>query len=1066
MSTALRLRLLGPFTVEGELAAPMPPGKARRTLAVLAERHGEFVSVGTLVDALWEGDPPERAERNVAALISRLRRALGRERIDGSAAGYRLVADDVSIDLYEAAELVETAEFELAHGRYALASTSAEHAAKLLDADVAMAGEHDDRWVEELRRSVRRWLRRARICWSAAALELQAHDTAVEVASAALRDDPFDEEACRTVMLGHQRAGRSGAALVAYRSLRLAMSEQLGCDPSPVTQSLFLSVLRSESTASANQPTRHLPAGAADAAEPEPIVGRDRELAELRALWAGAAAGSPALVVIAGEAGIGKSALVSAFAAEPRRTGGLVLAVGCFEAERSLYLQPLVEATRTVINRMSPTDIRELAGTRLGTLTELVPELTEVVGETPYARAGPELEHRRSLDALAGFFVRLSARQPVLLVVEDMQHAGRSTVEALHLLAMHWEGSRSMVVLTERTSEDPPVTGILRDVAEWFELGPLSGDEVATLVRRSGLSYDADRLYSWTGGSPLFLTELLRHSAHVPTRPGDVTIPRSLHEAVAERLAHAGEDVALLLAQGAVLGVTFSLDEVAALSGIDVEDCARRASRALRAGLLVAQGESFRFANDIVRQVAYESVPEPVRISRHRRAAKLLESRPESAARQLTAARDWGAAARAWLIAAHAAHLAFANSESEELLGQAIDAARASGDEAQLVVALLRRGQARSDLGRHEDARADHEAALALARELGDSELEARVLEQLGWAALYARDALVAVDLAEQATELAESAAAAPGALPSATLLLGRVRHWDGDYAGAGAAYEKVLATEPGETTTALALAYRGALLQHQDRFSEAKAVLARAAVLCRRTGEFRPLLQTLFFTALARGDSGDFAGALRALDNARRLIDADRVGFYRAGIETTTSWIWQELGQVDRARDHAVQAVDLARRGGGALELEQELHAMLAVADCDLLLGRDDDAAAAVEAAAPMLDRSLPFRPRAAMRLLEMRSRWDPRQAEALLAEARCYSSSKYEALALARLGRAEEAAAVAGSTGSDLLIAQLGAPDAQRAAVGRIAESLPGELRESFVSAGRLLLPPPRTA
>ncbi|MHA6796217.1 ATP-binding protein [Pseudonocardia bannensis] len=1063
MSTALRLRLLGPFTVEGELAAPMPPGKARRALAVLAERHGEFVSVGTLVDALWEGDPPERADRNVAALISRLRRALGRDRIDGSAAGYRLVADDVSIDLYEAAELVETAEFELAHGRYALASTSAEHAAKLLDADVAMAGEHDDRWVEDLRRSVRRWLRRARICWSAAALELQAHDTAVEVASAALRDDPFDEEACRTVMLGHQRAGRSAAALVAYRSLRLAMSEQLGSDPSPVTQSLFLSVLRSENPASADQPTRHPHAGSP---EQEPIVGRDRELAELRSLWAGAAAGSPALAVIAGEAGIGKSALVSAFAAEPRRTGGLVLTVGCFEAERSLYLQPLVEATRTVIHRMSPADIRELAGTRLGTLTELVPELTEMVGETPYARAGPELEHRRSLDALAGFFVRLSARQPVLLVVEDMQHAGRSTVEALHLLAMHWEGSRSMVVLTERTSEDPPVTGSLRDVAEWFELGPLSADDVTTLVRRSGLSYDADRLYSWTGGSPLFLTELLRHPAHVPMPPGAVTIPRSLHEAVAERLTHAGEDVALLLAQGAVLGVTFSLDEVASLSGLDVEDCARRASRALRAGLLVEQGESFRFANDIVRQVAYESVPEPVRISRHRRAAKLLESRPESAARHLAAARDWGSAARAWLIAAHAAHLAFANSESEELLGQAIDAARASGDDGQLVVALLRRGQARSDLGRHEDARADHEAALALTRELGDSELEARVLEQLGWAALYARDALVAVDLAEQATELAESAAAAPGALPSATLLLGRVRHWDGDYAGAGAAYEKVLAAEPGETTTALALAYRGALLQHQDRFAEAKAVLARAAVLCRRTGEFRPLLQTLFFTALARGDSGDFAGALRALDNARRLIDADRVGFYRAGIETTTSWIWQELGQVERARDHAVQAVDLARRGGGALELEQELHALLAVADCDLLLGRDDDAAAAVEAAAPMLDRSLPFRPRAAMRLLEMRSRWDPSQAESLLAEARNYSSSKYEALALARLGRAEEAAAVAGSTGSDLLIAQLGPPDAQRAAVGRIAESLPRELRDSFASGGRLLLPPPRTA
>ena len=322
-----------------------------------------------------------------------------------------------------------------------------------------------------------------------------------------------------------------------------------------------------------------------------------------------------------------------------------------------------------------------------------------------------------------------------------------------------------------------------------------------------------------------------------------------------------------------------------------------------------------------------------------------------------------------------------------------------------------------------------------------------------------------AVELAEQATELAEWAAAAPGALPSATLLLGRVRHWDGDYSGAGAAYERVLGADPGETTSALALAYQGALLQHQDRFAEAKTVLARAAVLCRRTGQFRPMLQTLFFSALARGDTGDFAGALRALDNARRMIDADRVAFYRAGIETTTSWIWQELGQVERAREHAELGVELARRGGGALELEQELHALLAVADCDLLLGRTDDAAAAVEAAAPMLQRSLPFRPRAAMRLLEMRARFEPDRSEELLVEARTYSSAKYEALALRGMGRVEEAARIAEATGSDLLVAQLGTPARSREAVGRIADSLPSELRSAFVTAGRLSVPAPRT-
>ena len=147
MSPPLRLCLLGSFTVVGAVAVTTPTGKARRVLAVLAQRRGEFVTIDALVDALWEDRPPPRADRNIAALISRLRGALGRELIEGSAAGYRMPTDAAAVDLHEAADLVATAEFEFGHGRFALSSTSAEMAAKLLDADVAMAGEREDRWV-------------------------------------------------------------------------------------------------------------------------------------------------------------------------------------------------------------------------------------------------------------------------------------------------------------------------------------------------------------------------------------------------------------------------------------------------------------------------------------------------------------------------------------------------------------------------------------------------------------------------------------------------------------------------------------------------------------------------------------------------------------------------------------------------------------------------------------------------------------------------------------------------------------------------------------------------------
>lgn len=1051
----VRLRLLGRFGVEGDLDGPPPTGKAERVLKVLAAKHGQLVPVQTLVDALWRDHPPDRADRNVAALVSRLRRSLGRTRIVGGPAAYQLVLDGSTVvDLFEAEDLAANAERELAHGRYALAAVSAEQAEKLLTAAPPLVDEADSTWAEDLRRLAVGQLRRARRCHWQAALQLGEYRTVVEVAGAALAADPLDEEACRAVMVGHQRSGAAGAALAAYHTLRSALAEALGADPSEATRAVFLSVLRAEPP---NFGATLLPT---EAAQPTSmLVGREAEMEALLSLWSRAAGSEGATALVLGEAGIGKSSLAAALTARVRQTGGLVLSTGCFEAERSLYLQPLVAAVRAVVALHRPAVLRELAGDWLGTLLELVPEMAQSTGSVPYQRAAPELEHLRSLEALAAFLDRLAQRQPLLLVIEDGQHAGQSTVEALHVLATRLATSRVLVLVLARTSEHDDTLALLRHAATCIELGPLSEQAVGVLVQRYGLPYDPGQLHAWTGGSPLFVTELLRHPT--PIRQGGTLrlgIPGSLHEAVTERLAKAGDDVEALLQQGAVLGSAFSLDEVAALSGINVEECARRASRALRAGLLAVRGETFRFANDVVRQVAYDSQPMPVRISRHRRAAKLLEGRPEAAARQLAAAHDHAAAARAWLLAAHAAHVALANQEAERLLDEARIVALHSGERTLIATVLMRRGEIRTELGRHGEARDDLEFALQIARDIGDELLEAQVLEQLGWTALYARDALGAVDLASRARALAESAAAAPGALPSSLLLVGRVRHWDGDYSGAASAYEQVVTAEPGDTTTAVALAYRGALLQHMDRFAEARTVLERAAVLCRKTGQFRPLLQTLFFIGLARGDVGDFEGALRSLGRARRMIDEYGVSFYRAGIDTTTAWLLLELGEVGRAREHAQHAVELAHSGGGALELEQELHALLALADCDLLDGHVDDAATRVEAAVPMLEKSLPFQPRATMRLMEMRARFEPAQAEELLAYARRYSSTKYESLALWHLGRYAEAAALAAQTRSDLLLAQLGHPDARRAALDRIATALAPETRATFLTAGRL--------
>lgn len=1048
---AVRVQLVGRMAVTGAASGPVPSGRASRLLAMLAVRHGEFVPASTLADGLWPERPPDRPDRNVAALVSRLRRSLGRDAIDGGPRAYRLVRGPTSVDLTEATDLVATAERELADGEPAAALRSAGRAVALLTAGTPLAGEPDDEWAAQVRRRVDTALRRARRCRWTGALAVGDPDVAIEEAGQTLDADPLDEGACRALMRAHVRLGSTAAALGAYDRLRSALSGTLGVDPSAETRQVHLEVLRGQAAPDERAAT-------AGPRTPAP-VGREEEFARLVGLWAGTGRGRRSLALVHGESGIGKSTLCEALCREAAAGGAVTVTARCAEAERSLYLQPFARFVREIVARHVPGAADVLAPAERRALAALVPELDPGADPT----GGSELRHRRTVEALTAFLERVARSRPLLLAVEDLEHAGQTTIEVLHHLAERLADRPVLLVATENTSEVGRRAVALDDVAVAVEVGPLSRDAVARLLREAGSRHDLDRFFTWTGGSPLLVSELLRHPAR-PTASGAAPdIPDTLHDALARRLAGTADDVRELLAQAAVFGRAFTVDDVAALARIPVEECAHRCERALRAGLVVAQEHSFRFANDILREIVHQDTPAPVRVSRHRRAARLFPDRPEIAARHHAEAGDHADAARAFTDAAEAAHLAFAHTEAERLLTRAVEQADLGGDRGQAAHVRLRRGSVRCDLGRHAEARDDHEHALELARALGDEGLEARALEGLGWTALYARDAMATVDLAERAGHLAESAAAAPGARRSSLLLLGRVRHWDGDYDGAARSYDEVLEVGPADTLAATATAYRGALLQHMDRFAEARAVLERAVVICARTGDFRTLLQSLFFCALARGDVGDFSGALRALGRARKLIDEAGVDYYRAGIETTTSWLWQELGEVGRAREHALLAVELARRGGGALELEQELHALLALADCDLLDGKDDDAAAGVEAAAPLLAVSLPFRPRAEMRLIEMQARWEPERAEALLTHARRFRSAKYEALALTHLGRDAEAAAAAGRTGSDLVVASVGATPSRAAARDRICAALPAELRTAFVARGRLGLPSP---
>ncbi|HEV8165942.1 MAG TPA: transcriptional regulator, partial [Actinomycetota bacterium] len=495
----------------------------------------------------------------------------------------------------------------------------------------------------------------------------------------------------------------------------------------------------------------------------------------------------------------------------------------------------------------------------------------------------------------------------------------------------------------------------LGEASRTIELGPLSASEVAELAATMGVAGRAAEVFESTGGHAAFVVETLR----LLSDPGgglEASIPESLQAAVQTRIRQVGPEVEELLRVAAVAGRTFDLDLVASLGQIDAELAGRLAERARLAQLLAISGTSFTFTSGLLREVLYETTPAPVRTSRHRRAAVLLAGAPEAVASHHAAAGDWAAAASAWSQAAEQAMVAFALRDAERLFGEALDAATAGGQQQQVAELRLRRGEVREELADYDGARDDHVAALELARALGDARLEARALERLGWTAYYARDTDTASELATRASELAEEAAAAPAASPSSLVLAGRLRHWDGDFQGASTAYQEALAADPDPATAATALGFLGALLEHNDRFGDARRVLGQAITACQQTGALRPLLLSMFFSALARANLGDLGGALRTLERMQRLLDDYGLTYYRAGVDTTLAWVWRELGELDRARDLAERALEEARSGSGMLELEQSLHAQLALADSCLLDGDLSQAAALVEAAVPLL--------------------------------------------------------------------------------------------------------------
>jgi DNA-binding SARP family transcriptional activator len=453
---------------------------------------------------------------------------------------------------------------------------------------------------------------------------------AIRHAERLLRQDPLREEAYRLLLRLHDASGDRAAALRTYHACATTLVRELGVEPSAATRAAYEALLEA-----VPEPVE----GPAMPARP-PLIGRRAERERLAALWRACEAGRAQLVLVTGEAGIGKSRLIEELRSWCVHRGATIAESRSYAAEGAMAFGALVAWLRS---EPIAARLRRLAPVHLTELARLLPEL---LTETPGLSAPeplPEDELRRRLFAAARRAI-LSAGDPLLLVAEDLHWCDPQTLQFVHYLLRAEPEARLLVAASIRREElDPrgPVSelldamralGVVSDVS----LGRLGREETALLAERLADrplgEEEAERLHEESEGVPLFLVEAMRAGAEPAAAPGAEMSDR-VRAVIASRLARLSEPAAELVGVAATIGREFTAEVVADASQLDEESMLRGLDELWRRAIVRARGpNAYDFSHGKVREAAYSALSPAAARHHHLRVAEALQ---RSAARDL-----------------------------------------------------------------------------------------------------------------------------------------------------------------------------------------------------------------------------------------------------------------------------------------------------------------------------------------------------------------------------------------------------------------------------------------------
>ena len=380
------------------------------------------------------------------------------------------------------------------------------------------------------------------------------------------------------------------------------------------------------------------------------LLGRERELAALRAALASASRGRGRLVLLSGEAGIGKTRLADAFAVDSACGLGTLLGSG----RRAPVYWPWLQAVRSLLRDVQADDLRRLIGPDGSHMAQVLPEIRDVLPELPDL---PDDDSDRARFQLFDSFARLlrnaSRDGPIVLILDDLHAADEPSLLLLRFVSMDLADTGVVILAVYREGElaatDPRI-GLLAEVArvsaaERLDPPGLTVDEVAHYIELAAGERPPDGLaeavHRETEGNPLFVGEIVRllaEEGRLGRPPDGVGQPLGVTEGVkaviGRRLARLSDPCRELLARASVIGVEIPLDLVVALEDRPTSEITALFDEAVDAHVLMeprTSGGTWRFAHALIRDVLYASLPGSVRRDLHLRIARTLEAHPTNA---------------------------------------------------------------------------------------------------------------------------------------------------------------------------------------------------------------------------------------------------------------------------------------------------------------------------------------------------------------------------------------------------------------------------------------------------